>query len=281
MTNKDKIVENFLKRAIAIDTESTGIDPKVAEICEIGSASSLNGKTCANRGGLFGTREPIPFAASSKNNISRAMIKGLPLFEENLEEVVDLLSLGDDNIKYFAAHNYEYDITILKSNFERANEKTLAENIVNRKWICTYRLAQHLFKATEENPDFSYALNYLRFAFDLPCDKLTVHRAGDDSETCWHLLRYIAYYVLDNLFDAETIADDFDLGEFLHQLSNEPIEFTTMPFGKHKGVPLKEVPMDYYNWLLKNSDVLNEESPGFDKDFAKSVEKELNRRMGN
>ena len=30
---------------------------------------------------------------------------------------------------------------------------------------------------------------------------------------------------------------------------------THMPFGKHKGVPLNEVPMDYKSWLLGQSDI--------------------------
>ena len=281
MKNKDQIVERFLKQTIVLDTESTGIDAKEAEICEIGVACALNGKTCASGSFLFGTKEPIPFAASSKNNISRAMLDGLPTLGENLEVAVDMLCLGDENIKYFAAHNYQYDITILTHSFNRINEQALADEVNNKKWICTYRLAQHLFKPTEENKDISYALNFLRFAFALPCDKLTVHRAGDDSEVCWHLLRYIAYYVLDNVVDKSELTDDFDLGNFLYELSKQPIEYTTMTFGKHKGTALKDVPMDYYNWLLKNSDMLNEESPGYDPDFAMSVEKELNRRLGN
>ena len=28
-----------------------------------------------------------------------------------------------------------------------------------------------------------------------------------------------------------------------------------MPFGKHKGVPISEVPKDYKQWLLRQSDV--------------------------
>jgi DNA polymerase III epsilon subunit-like protein len=281
MQIKDQIVENFLKQVIAIDTESTGIDPKEAEICEIGVAASPNGKICGSSSALFGTKELIPFAASSKNNISRPMLKDIPSIEQNLETVVDLLALGEPNIKYIVAHNYDYDLTILKSTFNKLGENGLADEIENRKWICTYRLAQHLFKPSADNKDFSYALNFLRYAFELPCDKLTVHRAGDDAEVCWHLLRNISYYVLDNIVLKDELTENFNLGEFLYNMTKAPIEFTVMPFGKHKGVPLKEVPKDYYNWLLKNSDMLNEQSPGYDPDFAASVEKELNRRLGN
>ena len=51
-----------------------------------------------------------------------------------------------------------------------------------------------------------------------------------------------------------------------------------MTFGKHKGQLLSEVPASYYDWLLKNSDMLNETSDNYNPDFAISVENELNRR---
>ena len=278
---KHKIVENFLKQTIVIDTESTGIEPKEAEICEIGIAFSSDGKTCSSGGMLFGTKEPIPFAASSKNNISRTMLKSLPTIADLFEEAADILCLGDTSIRYTAAHNYEYDMKILHSNFAAMSKQGIADGFLERRWICTYRLAQHLFKPTGEHKDISYSLNFLRYYFELPCDHLTVHRAGDDSEVCWHLLKYIANYVVDNVIPESELTDDFDLGKFLYHLTKEPIEYLTMPFGKHKGELLTDVPMSYYNWLLKNSDMINDQSPGYDPDFAASVEKELNRRLGN
>jgi len=35
-----------------------------------------------------------------------------------------------------------------------------------------------------------------------------------------------------------------------------------MPFGKHKGLPLKDVPRDYADWLCTKADGFKERSPG-------------------
>lgn len=279
MTIKQQIKNRFLGQSVVLDTESTGLDPKQAEICEIGSTFTVVGKPQI-QGALFGTHEPIPFMASSKNNISRAMLESLPKLEDNIEKAIELLDLGNDDIKYLIAHNYNYDRTILEHNFKRVGQPELAELILEKKWICTYRLAQHLFK-TEDYPDISYMLSYLRYAFDLPVGDVAFHRAGDDSKVAWLLLNYICNHVLDNVIPQEEITLDFDLGDYLYNVGKSTIKITTMPFGKHKGEKIADIPMSYWNWMLEKSDILNETSDNFDPDFAATVEEELNRRMGN
>lgn len=37
----------------------------------------------------------------------------------------------------------------------------------------------------------------------------------------------------------------------MKQIYNE-YEYTKMPFGKHKGVFLRDLPLDYLKWLIKN-----------------------------
>lgn len=43
--------------------------------------------------------------------------------------------------------------------------------------------------------------------------------------------------------------------EQLHEASEHALTPTVMPFGKHQGVPLKQVPRDYVAWLLKQDNV--------------------------
>lgn len=40
------------------------------------------------------------------------------------------------------------------------------------------------------------------------------------------------------------------LGDVIRDMENE-IKFVTMPFGKHKGTPVKDLPTSYVNWLRK------------------------------
>ena len=122
-------------------------------------------------------------------------------------------------------------------------------------------------------------LNYFRYAFGLPCDQNEAHRAGDDTKVCWELLRYICNYILDNVIDINDISEDFDLGEFLYEYSKSTIEMDTMPFGKHKAQKFCDIPISYFNWLLRNSYSINEDHDDYDPDLALAVEKELNRRL--
>ncbi len=279
---KETIIKKFLMQCLVVDTESTGLDPQVAEICEIGTAITLDGITPITKDKLFGTELPIPFAASSKNNISRKMIADLPKVTDDEDLISKMLHVYDKKIKYYVAHNFKYDKELLTSTFGTRNDRgfeEIANRIMNTRWLCTYRLAQHLFKPSEEDPNLAYALNYLRYAFDLPVEG-TVHRAGDDSRVTWFLLQFIAEYYLEAFQDDE-LDESFDLGEQLFELSKIIIKIDVMPFGKHKGEKLSDVPDSYYKWMLEKSDMLNESSEGFSPDFAESVLEELNRRQGN
>ncbi|MCY1465055.1 hypothetical protein D9M71_831560 [compost metagenome] len=54
---------------------------------------------------------------------------------------------------------------------------------------------------------------------------------------------------------AMELAECNTLSEFLEWLKPEPP--STMPFGKHKGAKLCNLPKDYVSWALKNMDALN------------------------
>lgn len=47
------------------------------------------------------------------------------------------------------------------------------------------------------------------------------------------------------------MTDDLDI-ETILKLINKPREIQHMPFGKHQGVPLKDVPRDYIKWLANS-----------------------------
>ena len=44
------------------------------------------------------------------------------------------------------------------------------------------------------------------------------------------------------------MTDDLSIDE-IYTLINRPKEIHHMPFGKHQGVPLKNLPKDYLKWL--------------------------------
>src|ERR1700677_3044405 len=140
-TNKKLIVNNFLSKVIVLDTESTGLDPTVVEICEVG-VTYKGSDRIISEDRLFGTKDPIPFAASAKNNINRKMLEGKSAFKEEANFVKDILHIDDPKIEYFVAHNYKYDKTIIEANvlddngYPMFDSKKTYENLLDKKWIC-------------------------------------------------------------------------------------------------------------------------------------------------
>lgn len=277
MTLKNTIKNKFLSQILVIDTESTGVDPKTAEICEIATGIFSNNQLKITDK-LFGTREPIPFSASCKNNISRTMLLGKKRFHEHIEEEKSpLISFGfdDSKINYFVAHNTKYDKPILEHNIREKNSD-FYKKFSEKSWICTYRLAKHLYPIEDQIPDWSYAQNYLRYALGIEME-VDTHRAGDDVRVCFTLLNIFCDKILDN-FEEDELSNDIDLGQILSDISETPVSYSVMPIGKHKGEKLTDIPMSYYEWLLKSSEILNENHSNFDSDLAYNVVNELNRR---
>ena len=69
-------------------------------------------------------------------------------------------------------------------------------------------------------------------------EKVPTHRALDDVETCFALLQHFATRSSKSLDELIELAESIDLD-------------AVMPFGKHKGTKIVDLPQDYADWLLK------------------------------
>ena len=87
--------------------------------------------------------------------------------------------------------------------------------------------------ARKYRPDLPrHSLQFLREIYKIAENK--AHRALDD------------VIVLHQVFTCMT--DDLDI-ETIIKLLNKPRELHHMPFGKHQGSPLKDLPKSYIQWL--------------------------------
>ena len=264
-------IEQFKSQCTVLDTETTNCIPQHAEIVEISGYVWNNDWTC-NGEILLGTNLPIPPEASAKNNISQRMISGLPKFDEQISSIKTILNW--DYSKYFVAHNCRYDQTVLAKAWYNAgypSEQNIATN--NNYWICTYRLAKHILGDFD---DMQFNLGYLRYRLDLDVsENIGSHRARDDTLVCCRLL--------DTLIDIGVATDVIDpnqpIGPQLNRICWSPFVIKTWPFGKNKGKLLSELPTDFYLWALDKLDILNDQNPSYDWDFAESVRIELESRI--
>ena len=252
-------ITKLLDDALVLDTETTSLDFKEAEVIEYASASSMaivqavaDDDYNSVGGCLFKPSSPILPEVSAITNISNRMVEHAQLFETALERIQNELN----QYEYYVAHNAFYDEQVLKRY-----------QLKLPKQICTMRLAKKLY--ADDDKVTAFNLPYLRYALDVPVsDDMIAHRAAADVIVTGMLFALLVEKAIE---DEKIDPTAENLGDELIAWLDEPIIITKMPFGKHKGKKLTEVPLDYWMWALENMDSLQEDKPEFDKDFAASV----------
>ncbi len=120
-------------------------------------------------------------------------------------------------------------------------------------WICTHKVAMHVWP---EAPRHSNQV--LRYWRGLVLDKdlaMPPHRAGPDAWVTAHLLADLARYA------------PFDQ---MVSWTKEPRPMPNLTFGKHKGTLWGQVPIDYLEWMLRQTDM--------DQDVLWHARQEVRRR---
>ena len=138
------------------------------------------------------------------------------------------------------AHNARFDLDMLRR-----------EGIQTDRAICTYKLTRHLDK---EGSIPQYNLQYLRYYLKLDIEAVPHSALGD-------------ILVLEGLFRRIRAqfepASEADAAAHMLKISKEPVLVARMPFGKHKGQKMDQVPIDYLEWLKKTD---------IDEDLAYTVQ---------
>lgn len=206
-------------RPIFYDTETTGIKPDRDRVIEIAAYDPVLNKTFER---LINPGIPIPKEASAVHKITDEMVLGAPTFREIADEFSEFCT---GNVCLIAHNNDAFDIHFLKNEYSRAElEFPQWKFFDTLKWARRYRadLPRH-------------TLQFLRETYNIPANN--AHRALDD------------VIVLHRVF--ELMTDDLAFDD-VYALMNKPREIQHMPFGKHQGVPIKQLPKSYVRWLLES-----------------------------
>lgn len=246
---------DLLKNCISLDFETTGLDFRTAEIIEWGIAIYTDSLSWETSKSLCKPSDTIDPEISAITNITDKMVESSQPFSEHLE-TFDLLS--DKFSKgYFIAHNSFYDSKILLNYKEYPNT-----------WICTMRMAKKLFK--EDLTVTKLKLPYLRYRFKLNVPEeyaYSAHRADADALVTALLFEFL----VEEMEDRGIIDQTLPYGEQIIDWLDEPIIYTRMTFGKHKGELFTDIPLSYWKWALANMKSLNENEDEYDRDFAASL----------
>lgn len=206
--------------AIIFDTETTGLDePEIVEAAWLPidvAGEPLDAITCSR----YRPSKPITLGAMATHHIIDA-----DLVDKPASSTFQL----PDGVEYLIGYNIDFDwAAIGKPDVKRIDVCAMCRAI----WpeADSHSQAAMLYLLCEQ----AQARDMLREA----------HAAAADVWMC----RTVLLHVLRK-------AGPFATFEDLWQASERMRVPTTMPFGKHKGLPIARVPADYKRWLLGQADV--------------------------
>lgn len=208
--------------AVILDVETTGVhEPDVIELAHsspMTSALTAISTECFR----FKPSKPIDLGAMATHHIIPADLSDCSPWPGKFE-----LPL---NTQYVIGHSVDFDWKAIGSP-------------ANVKRICTLALARYVWPKLDSHS--LGALIYHIYPHPMARELLkNAHSAAADVGLC--------HRVLDQLWDAVGRPDTW---EKLWEISEKARVPTVMPVGKHKGIPISQVPKDYKQWFLKQPDV--------------------------
>ena len=102
---------NFL----VIDLETTGLDPTVNEIIEIGAVKIIDGQLSATLQTLVKPTTPVPDEIADLTGIDNDMLQNAPSLNEALRQLADFT----DGDFYWVAHNKDFEAGFLNKLFDK------------------------------------------------------------------------------------------------------------------------------------------------------------------
>lgn len=228
---------------VCLDCETTGLDVNADRIIEVAAVKFTLNETFQSFESLVNPECDISPESTAIHHITKEMVCDKPVIAAVLPEILQLI--GNHII---VGHGVGFDIEILSIAAQRAGIPcTLRHN----SYLDTLRMAR-LYGESPTN-----SLEQLRRHFNIEDEG--AHRAMSDVIVNMEVFKYLAknYRTPQHLFEA----------------LSRPILMKNMPLGKHKGRPLKEIPLEYLLWAA-NKD--------FDQDLLFSIRSEIKRRkQGN
>jgi len=228
-----------MRSIIVIDVETTGKDPKLDTLVEVYAEDFRTGASFSS---FVNPGVQIPASASAVHHITDSMVSDSP---DRSTVIGNLLEWLPDSA-ILCAHNARFDRGFLPE-------------ISELDWICTLRLARRLLPDVE-----SYGNQVLRYALGLDVDMrgLPPHRAQSDVA--------VTRALLDHLLCVYRSDVDSSLCDLLAYVW-EFFPVRRMPFGKHKGSKIGDIPTGWLSWADDN---LND----VDSDLKRTISEEYARR---
>lgn len=238
-------------RIIFLDTETTGNSDQ-DRLVQLAAKERYVDEPLLN--GLYKPPVPISIESMAIHHITEKMVAARPGFQAapEYEGLKDLLE-SDETI--VVAHNAAFDLGMLAR-----------EGIAPKRTICTYKVAYAL-DPSDILPN--YRLQYLRYLLNLDVEAEAHDALGDVI-----VLEALFERLLEKMIDRHG-TEEAAL-EAMLQISERPLIFTTIRFGKHSGKRLEDLAKsdrDYLEWLLKEK----EKTPAVEADWIYTLKHYLKK----
>lgn len=224
---------------VCLDCETTGLDAQTDRVIEVAAVLFTMDRVIAQCESLIDPECPIPETSIAIHHITPEMVQGKPKIHEFLPQLLELI--GSHIV---IGHGIKFDLDILAASAARAD---IPCKIQYNRYIDTLRLARDY----GESPINS--LEQLRKHFNI--EEEGAHRAMSDVIVNMSVFKFLAK-------PHKTVEQIFDV-------LSRPVAMKIIPFGKHKGRLLTEVPLQFLLWAA-NKD--------FDQDLLFSIRSEIKRR---
>lgn len=230
-------------RFIVADTETTGTSEE-DKVCEVGWVEIDEDFNILEQvESLIDPQRIISPAASGVHGLEYHHVQDSPTIEEFFgEEAEGCYGKPLTGPVVLIGHRISFDRRFLQPYMPEFLQE-----------LCTLRWVKRLYP----NMD-NHQLSTCIYALDLP-RSAGAHRVMADVMTAYHLVRHLCERT------------GMTLGQLALE-SNKPFWVPVMPFGKHKGEPVEEVPRSYWNWMLNNKDM------EIDPDLRATAETLYNRK---
>lgn len=168
-----------------IDFETTGLDPEVDRVLEIGIAAFENGELVLSKNWLVNPTVPVPKESSDVHGITDEMLEDAPRFHEVAHEVREALS-G----RIPVAYNHGFDSRFLWAELRRAGLPTRGDDVPpawsdDGVWIDPLVWAREIQKLEK-----GFKLVDVAARLGVPLE--SAHRAAFDAEATGRVLLALA-----------------------------------------------------------------------------------------
>lgn len=171
----DKVIERLIKRYIAFDVETTGLNAHSDRIIEVGAVLFEDGQPTQKFSSLVNSVTDVPYSATVINLITIDMVRAAPPERVVYDKLTAFLGDALNGETLICAHNARFDMSFLSETFERLGYDAKIT------YVDTLAFARYMIHGLNNYKQPTVA-NYLKI------ENEQEHRAASDAKVCGSIL---------------------------------------------------------------------------------------------